>query len=55
MKYGFTDPDLGQLFSPSKHRVLSGGPIEEFIPHDMFEWCTCPAGELIEIRQLKNC
>jgi hypothetical protein len=55
MKYGLTDPDPGQLFSLSKHRVLSGGLIEEFIPHDMYERCTCPAGELIEIRQLKNC
>jgi hypothetical protein len=54
MKYRFTDPDLGQLFSPAKHRLLSGGPIEEFIPHDMFEWSTSLAGDVFEIRQLKT-
>jgi hypothetical protein len=54
MKYRFTDPDLGQLFSPAKPRVLSDGPIEEFIPHDIFEWSTSPAGDVIDIRQLRN-
>jgi hypothetical protein len=54
MKYRFTDPDLGQLFSPAKHWLLSDGPIEEFIPHDMFECSTSPAGDVIEIRQLRN-